>query len=179
MEHEYDLIRQIILGNSELFEQIVLEYQNLIFTICFNIVNNYNDAENIAQETFLTAFRSLPDYHGGSFKSWICRIAANKAIDFKRKHAKLIYEDFESYEAKTPNGDSLEEKYEQKERKEKVDNILSVIPVKYTLVIKAFYYDQLTVKEIARQMKLPEKTVATRLYRGKKIIRERWGNDGA
>jgi hypothetical protein len=48
MEHETDLIRQILLGRNELFEQIVLEYQDLVYTVCLNIVKNAHDAENNA-----------------------------------------------------------------------------------------------------------------------------------
>lgn len=178
MEHEYDLIRRIVLGNSELFEQIVLEYQNLIFTICLNIVKNFSDAENMAQETFLAAYCSLSDFRGGNFKSWICRIAANKSIDFKRKQSKFVFGDFESQESKIHDGNTLEEEFKLKEIKERLDNILSDIPDKYSSVIKAFYYSQLTIKEVAQRMGLPEKTVETRLYRAKKLIKERWGEDG-
>jgi RNA polymerase sigma-70 factor (ECF subfamily) len=175
MEHEYDLIRQIILGNSDLFEQIVLEYQNLIFTICLNIVKNHSDAENMAQETFLAAYCSLTDFQGGNFKSWLCRIAVNKSIDFKRKQTKVVFVEYESSESKIYDKNIFEEEFEKKEQ---LDNILAGIPEKYSLVIKAFYYSRLPVKEIARQLKLPEKTVTTQLYRAKKLIKERWGENG-
>jgi len=177
MEHEPDLIRQILLGRRELFEQIVLEYQNLVFTVCLSIVKKPHDAENIAQETFLTAYSSLSDFRGGNLKSWLCRIAANKSIDFKRKQSRFVFESFE--ESAQRAGESAEEAFMQKERRERLEHILSALPDKYASVIKAFYYSQLTVKEIARRMELPERTVETRLYRAKKLIRERWGEDGA
>ena len=177
MEHDESLIRQILLGRRDLFEQIVWEYQNLVFTVCLNIVKNTHDAENMAQETFLTAYRSLRDFRGGNFKSWLCRIAANKSIDYKRKHALLVLETFEQPIEQA--GEPLEETVERKDRKVRLEQILSELPGKYASVIKAFYYSQLTVKEISRRMQLPERTVETRLYRAKKLIRERWGEDGA
>ena len=176
MEHEADLIRQILLGRPELFEQIVLKYQNLVFTVCLNIVKNTYDAENMAQETFLTAYRSLSDFRGGHLKSWLCRIAANKSIDCKRKQSRFVFEGFE--ESREQAGTSVEEAVEGKERTERLEHILSALPGKYAAIIEAFYYSQLTVKEIARRMKLPERTVETRLYRAKKLIRDRWGENG-
>jgi RNA polymerase sigma factor (sigma-70 family) len=177
MENEHVLIRQILLGESELFEHIVLHYQNLVFTVCFNIVQNEHDAENMAQEAFLTAYCSLANYHGGNFKSWLCKIAANKSIDFKRRSTKLNYEDYTLYEQRAQSEDDIEELLVQNERQEKLRELLSAIPEKYSTVIEAFYYQQLPVKEIARRMGLPQKTVETRLYRGKKILKERWGGD--
>ena len=176
MEHDVNLVRQILLGRRELFEQIVLEYQNLVFTVCLNIVRNVSDAENMAQETFLTAYSSLSAYRGGNFKSWLCRIAVNKSIDYRRKHSRFVIETPEVSAERV--GESVEEVFERMERRERLEHILAALPDKYTSVIKAFYYSQLPVKEIARHMELPERTVETRLYRAKKLIRERWGEDG-
>jgi len=63
MAYEDNLIRQILLGNNEMFEQIVLKYQNLAYTICLNIVENGYDAENMAQESFLAAYRALKIFY--------------------------------------------------------------------------------------------------------------------
>jgi RNA polymerase sigma-70 factor (ECF subfamily) len=167
MEYEY--------GKPELFEQIVLDYQNLIFTVCFNIVRDSGDAENLAQETFLTAYRSLSGFRGENLKAWLCRIAVNKSIDYKRKHSKIVFEELEAHSAKADS--SGEELFEQKELSEKLNAILTHIPEKYSSVIRAFYYDLLPVKEIARKKNLPEKTVETQLYRARKLIKERWGDD--
>jgi RNA polymerase sigma factor (sigma-70 family) len=157
----------------EEFEQIVLEYQNLVYTVCLNIVKDRGDAENMAQETFLAAYNSLPGYRGGSLKSWLCRIAVNKSIDYKRKQSLYILEELDGSEAHT--GESVEQGYERLERAERLERILSELPEKYAEVIRAFYYIRLTVKEISMRLKLPERTVETRLYRAKKLIRERWG----
>jgi len=175
MESDANIIRQILLGRRDLFEQIVLEYQNLVYTICLNIAANPHDAENIAQETFLTAYASLASFRGDNIKPWLCRIAANKSIDFMRRTSRFVMEELKDSMEHT--GDSIEETYVQKERQEKLAHILSALPEKYTTVVKAFYYNRLTVKEISQCMELPERTIETRLYRAKRLIRERWGND--
>ena len=176
MENENDLIRQIISGETGLFERIVIKYQNLVYTVCLNIVKNDHDAENTAQETFLSAYSSLSGFRGGNLKSWLCRIAVNKSVDFKRKQAEIsALEEFVFHETLT--GDPVYELAERKEKARRLNNILSGMPDKYRTATKAFYYDRLSVKEIARKTGLPEKTVETRLYRARKLIRERWGED--
>ncbi|MCL1819357.1 MAG: sigma-70 family RNA polymerase sigma factor [Oscillospiraceae bacterium] len=175
MEHEHDLIRQIIGGNTELFEKIVVKYQNLVYTVCLNIVGDSGEAENMAQETFLSAYSSLSGFRGDSFKSWICRIAVNKSIDYKRK--RYIFEDYAELESVADIGNNVEELAERKERRHRLSGILNSLPEKYSAVIKSFYYDGLPVKEIANRMNKPERTVETRLYRAKKLVKERWGED--
>lgn len=177
MENERELIHQITSGKREMFEQIVLDYQNIVFTVCLNVVRNNGDAENIAQETFLTAYRSLSGFRGGNLKSWLCRIAVNKSIDFKRRQSKIVFEDLEAHTYETSDENDVAELLEQKENADRLNSILTFIPEKYSSVVKAFYYERLPVREIAKRRNLPEKTVETQLYRAKKLIKERWSED--
>ena len=167
---------------TEMFEQIVLKYQNLVYTVCFNILKNPHDAENTAQETFLSAYFDISQNSKNiqNLKSWLCKIAVNKSIDYKRKSYKVIKneESFELFEFEIKDNASVENQTEQKERQEKLNAIISNIPEKYANAVKAFYYEQMSVKEIAKYYKLPEKTVETHLYRAKKLIKERWGENG-
>ena len=176
---ENDLIRRIVGGESELFEELVLRYQNLVFTVCLNIVRDRQDAENMAQEAFLAAFLALRTYGGQNFKTWLCRIAVNKSIDCKRKRDRAYrYEDaFEEAEAEPSGGPGVEDWLAERERSEKLHRAMAAIPEKYSSVLRERYYGSLPVKEIARRREVPEKTVETWLYRAKKLIRERWGDD--
>ena len=178
MELEQNLIRQILLGQKELFEQIVLKYQNLVFTVCLSITGDRHDAENMAQEAFLAAYCALPSFSGSNFKSWLCKIAVNKSIDFKRKQSKTDAAYCALDESMADGGGSVEDTVILNERRGKLEGILTGMPVKYSMVIRAFYYDGLPVKEISRQFGMQEKTVETRLYRARRMIKERWGEDG-
>lgn len=169
------LIRQIADGRTDLFEQIVTKHQNLVYTVCFNITKNAQDAENMAQETFLSAFLSIKQHKQiSNLKSWLCRIAVNKSIDFKRKQGKLLKSEIEP-EAEIPDNINVENQVENKIRDEKLNYIISNLPEKYMKPIYAFYFEKLSVKEISKLYNLPEKTVETQLYRAKKLIKERWG----
>ena len=179
MECEDSLIRQIADGRTDLFEQIVTEYQNLIYTVCLNITKNAHDAENMAQETFLSAFLSIRQHKQiNNLKSWLCRIAVNKSIDFKRKQRKILKNEIDSecqYEIPGKDKTNVENQAENNIRDEKLNYIISNLPEKYINVIRAFYFEKMPVKEIAKFYSLPEKTVETQLYRAKKLIKERWG----
>ena len=179
MEHAHNLIQQILLGKTELFEQIVLKYQDLVFTVCLNIVKDEHTAENMAQEAFLAAYCALSDFHGNSFKSWLCKIAVNKSIDYKRKYSKMEIVDCTEQDLHINDVKNIDELLIQSERKEKLEHILSNISPKYQAVIRAFYFDQLSVKEISQRLKMSERTIETRLYRARQIIKERWDKDGA
>ena len=164
---------------TENFEQLVLEYQNLVYTVCFNILKNPHDAENIAQESFLSAYLHLSEQSAEieNPKSWLCKIATNKSIDFKRKNFKIVKneESFELSELEMDADSNVEALVERSERAQRLNAIISSLPEKYANAIRAFYFEAMSVKEIAKYYKLPEKTVETQLYRTKKMIRERWG----
>ncbi|MCL2158519.1 MAG: RNA polymerase sigma factor [Oscillospiraceae bacterium] len=160
---------------TENFEQLVLEYQNLVYTVCFNILKNPHDAENVAQETFLSAYLNMVEVENP--KSWLCKIATNKSIDFKRKNFKIIKneESLELAEFEMDADSNVEALVERSERAQRLNAIILQLPEKYANAIRAFYFEALSVKEIAKYYKLPEKTVETQLYRARKMIRERWG----
>ena len=66
------------------FEAFVLQYEKLVFTVCYQLVKDYGEAQNLTQDTFLSAYQHIDDYQGASYKPWLIRIASNKAKDFLR-----------------------------------------------------------------------------------------------
>ena len=70
--------------SKEKLIQLMDRYQNLVFSVCLKLTGDYFTAEDIAQETFIAAYRHLDDFDGQNEKAWICRIASNKCIDYLR-----------------------------------------------------------------------------------------------
>ena len=70
--------------SKEKLIQLMNRYQNLVFSVCLKLTGDYFTAEDIAQETFIAAYRHLDDFDGQNEKAWICRIASNKCIDYLR-----------------------------------------------------------------------------------------------
>ncbi|HZD60834.1 MAG TPA: sigma-70 family RNA polymerase sigma factor, partial [Anaerolineae bacterium] len=84
------LIKETLDGNREAYRELVIRYQQLIFAVVLKIVDNYQDAEDIAQETFVKAYQSLASYRGeAKFSTWLVRLATNKALDYLRKQQRL------------------------------------------------------------------------------------------
>ncbi len=178
MEEKYmKLIQAAQNGNSEAFRQLVEIYKAYVFAICFNILRDKDEAENMAQEAFIEVYRSLKSYEFRGFKTWMGRIAANKCIDYKRKmKKKLIHEvNIEDENLYIIADDKpIIEKIIENEDKERLRNILYTLPEVYISTIKKYYMQGKTYEEIAREENVSIKTVESRLYRGRKILREKW-----
>lgn len=183
MEQDIELIKKAILGNNDAFEKIVDRYKGYIFAIILNFIKDYNEAENIAQEVFLQIYISLPDYKLDNFKGWIGKIATNKAIDWKRKKSrKFIEQTMENSEEiidreKLNHIETPEDILIQKEKRERIHKICRSIPSIYENVIMKFYFEEKSYEEIAKEEGTTEKTIASRLYRGRNLLREKWRDE--
>lgn len=73
------------IDSKQYLTQMIGQYQNLIFSICVKMTNDYFIAEDLTQETFLSAFQKLSSFDGNNEKAWLCRIATNKCIDYQKR----------------------------------------------------------------------------------------------
>ena len=81
-----DIIQQVLKGEQQAFSVLVERYQHLVFTIAFRFVNNREEAEELAQDTFVKAYRFLADFNNTSkFSTWLYAIANNTCLSFLRK----------------------------------------------------------------------------------------------
>ena len=178
MERESLLIKESIKGDEEAFARIVNNYKNYVFAIILNFIKDYGEAENVAQEVFFQIYTSLPNYNNENFKAWIGKIAANKSIDWiRKKRAKYREEAVENPAdliESTMCGNNPEAFIVQKERKEALEKVLSSMPDIYRVAVEKFYFHDKSYEVIAREEDVPIKTVASRLYRAKILLKEKW-----
>ena len=178
MERESLLIKESIKGDEEAFAGIVNNYKNYVFAIILNFIKDYGEAENVAQEVFFQIYTSLPNYNNENFKAWIGKIAANKSIDWiRKKRAKYREEAVENPAdliESTMCGNNPEAFIVQKERKEALEKVLSSMPDIYRVAVEKFYFHDKSYEVIAREEDVPIKTVASRLYRAKILLKEKW-----
>ena len=160
-----------------LFEQIVNQYTKLILSVCYRFVNDYQEAENLTQETFLTAYRAIDNFVGDNYKPWLVKIASNKCKDYLksayvRKCAPVEDEHLEIYPDKTV----LELDYEQKESVEFIKTSCESLKSPYREVAILHFIEDKNFEEISTLLDRPVKTVQTQCYRArdklKKIIKE-------
>ncbi|KUO65872.1 MAG: hypothetical protein APF84_01035 [Gracilibacter sp. BRH_c7a] len=168
------IVQRAVNGDQEAFRSLVEEYKNLVYVICLNVVNDHYEAENLSQETFLQVYKSLPKYEYRGFKTWLSRIAMNKALDFKRARNRVVVEsvDFTEIENVADDRLSVSDIIIQEEENALLGECLYKIPEHYGTVLRKSYQENKSCKQIAEEENLSIRTVETRLYRGKKVLRE-------
>lgn len=183
MKNEEELIKKAIEGDQDSFAEIVNLYKNYVFAIILNFIKDHNEVENVAQEVFLQIYISLPTYEADNFKGWVSRITSNKSIDWiRKKKSKFREEVMENSEELIENlninhVNTPEEIFLENEKSEQVSKMCKSISPIYEDVIRKFYLEGKSYEEIAKEEKVSVKTIASRLYRGKNMLKEKWRED--
>lgn len=180
MDKELLLIKESIEGNEDSFSEIVNIYKNYVFAIILSFIKDYDEVENVAQEVFLQIYVSLPSYDNNNFKAWISRITSNKSIDWiRKKKSKFKEELLEDSQTiidivGVDQKDNPEILLVEKENKETLFRTLNGLPDIYREVIEDFYFKEKSYEQIAKDKDVTVKTIASRLYRGKNMLKEKW-----
>ena len=164
------LVRACQVGEREAFSGLVERYQRDVYRLCYRYVNNHHDANDMAQEAFLKAFRALPSFRGdSSFSTWLYRIAVNTCLNF-RQSRRAPYEPLseELPDLKPPVALSIEEG----ERAAAVRAAVAKLPEKQraTLILKL--YHELTHEEVARVLGSSVGTVKANLFHALNNLRK-------
>ena len=159
-------------GNSEALKLLFEENKKKIFSLAFQYTRNAEDAEDILQDTFIKAYRSLHRFNiqdGNSFSPWLYRIGINCSIDHlrrnkKRKEKDLAQNNMESLASEDVNSNP-ENTSTQKEIREKIDQTLDKLSGQQRIIFILKHYQQLTTREIAEYLNCSEGSVKRQLFR--------------
>lgn len=176
---ELAIINKVLAGEGRAFQPLVETYSPLVFTAVAKIVGDRTVAEDIAQEAFLQAYRSLASFRGeATFSTWLTRIAVNKAIDYcRRQRSQPKLEPIPATQASCEPGPELE--LMAKENAWQLREQIQGLPAIYRRAIMQYYFLDLSYREIAESEGISIKTVESRLYRARTILRENIeGGDG-
>lgn len=161
--------------HQEQFANCIKTYERLIFTICYSFVRNYFDAENLAQETFLSAYRNIEKFDGENLKGWICTIAANKCRDFLKSTARsTISLSEEELEYLEDGRNSPEHIVLEKDLEERVQCLCGKLKEPYRTVAINYFCKDLKLSEVAANTGQNLKTLQMQLYRAKQLLRALW-----
>lgn len=154
------------------FQTIVEQYERLIFTVCYQMVNDYQEAQNLTQETFLSAYMHIHQFEGNDIKPWLVRIASNKTKDFLKsaynKRVVTAQEQLPEEIAKeTPH-----ELYLQQERVDEIYQCIDGLKQPYKEVGILYFKEEKTEAEISLLLNRPIRTVQTQIYRCKQKLRK-------
>ena len=173
----HDEIEGFLARDPQAFEELINQYKAYVFAIILRFINDPDDAQDIAQEVFLQLYRSLPEYQPDHPKAWIGRITTNKAIDWKRKQARqpaLVDSDMERQTIPGVMDMSPEQMLLQQERESHMKDLCRSLPPRYSQVIIKYHFENKSYQQIAREEGISLKTVESRLYRARRLLRERW-----
>ncbi|MCK1995065.1 RNA polymerase sigma factor SigW [Peribacillus muralis] len=174
-------INQVVKGDHNAFGEIVEIYKDKVFQICFRILGNRQEAEDLAQEAFVRAFVNIRSFNiDMKFSTWLYRIATNLCIDRLRKKKPDYYLDAEvagtdglnMYSQLASNMAKPELEAESLELQETIQAEIMKLPEKYRSVIVLKYIEELSLKEISEILDLPVGTVKTRIHRGREALRK-------
>lgn len=178
-DNDKELVKQVQSGSKKAFDLLVLKYQHRIVKLVSRYVRERSDAEDIAQEAFLKAYRALPKFRGDSaFYTWLYRIAINTAknhlVASGRRPIEVDLED--------ADGDGVDIEELQKdvatpenllltdEIRETVQNTIGALPDDLRVAITLREVDGLSYEEIAEVMECPIGTVRSRIFRAREAV---------
>ena len=188
-EEEKSLIERCRHGDFRAFRELMEQYQSRIYSVCYGILRNREDARDVVQEVFIKVYNALKTFKGESgLYIWIYRIAVNTSVDYyrKRKRKLRIIEHafkerrespFEMH-TETPSDVTI-----NLELKEMVSKAINTLPDKQKGVIILREIEGLSYQEIAKIMRCSEGTVMSRLFYARKrlmaILKKYIGNGGS
>ena len=170
LKDDQDLIQNILSGQLPAFEQLVEKYQNMVFTLAFRVLQNHEDAEEVAQDVFVKVFNSLKNFQQKSnFKTWLYRIVYNESINrlrSRKKRVPLVDLNEETtlhlFDPGSINDSNDEIQFIQK--------AIQNLPETERIILSLYYYEDMPVKEIAKITELTETNVKTRLFRSRQKL---------
>ena len=172
-----ELISRVTLGDQAIYARLVERYQNYVFTLVFRFTENREDAEEIAQDIFVKAYRSLPEFRGDAkFSTWLFTIARTTCISFLRKRKlDTVSLDNERKPVALENRESgfRSDQVEQKSRHAMVNEAIRLLSPDDAQVLTLFYKGEQTLEEIGGIMGLESNTVKVKLHRARTRLKEK------
>jgi RNA polymerase sigma-70 factor (ECF subfamily) len=169
------LIEQVRSGNKNAFKILILRYQRMIFSFLSSFRFPNQVTEDLAQETFLKAYKSISSYDpqkGASFSTWLFTIARNQAINVRKRDILLAEKQHQVIAEQEIQKESSEhKKLELQNLKKVIQNAIHRLPKQFQTALVLSYFKELTLEEIANIEDCPVGTIKSRIFRGKKILR--------
>jgi len=172
MDYKGDIyyIGQILDGNQNAFNHMVNRHKDHAYNLALKICGNNEEAEEIAQDAFIKAYRSLPQFKMKcSFATWLYRIVYNTAISLvrARKKAPLSLEDFPAYATDFIGVNSNEEEAEAEYRTSLINFALQKISEEERGLIGLYYYEELSTEEISAITGISKSNIKVKLFRAR------------
>ena len=172
-----EIISQVLRGDQQAYALLVQRYQNYVFTLTLRMIKNREDAEEVAQDAFIKAYKYLADFRGASkFSTWLYTIVNNTGITFLRKKKLEVHSlDNEKIFETADNTDSgmRANMVEQKSKLAMVNNAIKMLSPDDAEIITLFYKAEQTLDEIAGILGVEANAAKVRLHRARTRLKEK------
>ena len=167
------IIKQIMEGDTKAFAILVDRYKDLVFALAIRMLKHREEAEEVSQDTFIKVFKSLDSFKGDSkFSTWIYRVAYNSCLDRIKKNKKeylnVAIDDYTEHRIKSI--DNALDALISDERKEVIKECLDLLPPDDSALLTLYYFEDLSLDEIAKIVNLTSNNVKVKLFRSRKKL---------
>jgi RNA polymerase sigma factor (sigma-70 family) len=172
-----EIIKKVLAGEQAIFAQLVQRYQSYVFTLVLRFTDNREDAEEISQDVFVKAYRSLADFRGDAkFSTWLYTIVRTSCITFLRKkrlHTTSLDGERTSLQLENRDSGFTANAIEQKSKHAMVNAAIRMLSPDDTQILTLFYKGEQSLGEIGRVMGLDPNTIKVKLHRARNRLREK------
>ena len=168
---EFFYIQNILDGDVVKFTWFVDKYKNMAFTIAFRITNNNEDAEEVVQDAFLKAYRSLHKFRqDAKFSTWLYKIVVNTSLS-KIKNSKIFTQQSELIDIEDIAIDNIEDAYQRlthSEQKKIIHEALGTMNIEDRLLLTLYYLQEISIDEIEEITGIRKENIKMKLHRARK-----------
>ena len=180
-QHDYNLVKLALdQGDQRAYAELMGRYKDTVYFMLLKMVNNKDDAEDLAIEAFGKAFKRLDQYTPNyAFSTWLFKIATNNCIDFIRKHRLNMLsidkpiKDEEGGELTLDIRDDRSDPEENVIKKQKEVHLRAIVEKlkpRYRQLVQLRYFEEKSYEEISQEMSLPVGTVKAQLFRARELL---------
>ncbi len=167
------LIDAINKGDTKAYTQLVNRYKDLVYTLAIRMVRNREEAEEVAQDTFIKVFKSLDKFKGDSkFSTWIYKVTYNTCLDRIKKNKKHLndvpIDEFTFNKLETI--DNALDNLIKEEKNRLIKNCINKLPEDSSALLTLFYFEDLSLEEISKIINIEANTVKVKLFRARKKL---------
>ena len=178
---DQDLVLRVVQGDDEAFALLVRRYQGTVFNVAYRLLGNRGDAEDLAQETFIRAYRAMASFDlARPLVPWLKRITTNVCLNWLEMQKARPQttasdltgadEDEDALDRFADPGSTPEQQLTGVEQTQQIRNALAHLPARYRVVVELRHYQDLSYEEIALALNVPVSTVKSDLFRARKRL---------
>ncbi len=161
------------INTEEQLTQWIDDYQNLIYSVCYQLTKDYFDAQDMTQETFLSAYKNMAYFDGRNTRAWLCKIATNKCLDFlKASGRRQIPTEDTFFLSCFDHSPDTETSVMEEETRKRLYECCMELKSPYREAALDYYYYEMDIQDMVQKTGKNIKTLQTQIYRAKAMLRK-------